>query len=112
MARSLNPLSNFLRRTSPIFRIDNLSVGMDTSLLKRGAIDRLDCRRTRPPNRPHRMLTIPWNPCSRSRGLGAHDPVETALTIPWILHCAAIEQPLHRPPSAFSAAIRNAGAEG
>src|ERR1700722_9447271 len=86
MARSLNPPSNFIRRTSPIFRIDNLSVGMDTSLLKRGAIDRLDCRRTRPPNRPHRTLTIPRNVCSRSSGQGAHDPVETALTIPWILH--------------------------
>ena len=59
---------------------------MDTSLLKRGPIDRLDCRRTRPPNRPHRMLTIPWKSRSRSRGLDAHDPVETALTIPWILH--------------------------
>jgi hypothetical protein len=32
------------------------------------------------------MLTIPWKSRSRSRGLGAHDPVETALTIPWILH--------------------------
>jgi len=31
------------------------------------------------------MLTIPWKSRSRSRGLGAHDPVETALTIPWIL---------------------------
>src|SRR5271166_5205161 len=88
MARSLNPLSNFIRRTSRIFRIDNLSVGMDTSLLKRGAIGRLDCRRTRLPNRPHRTLTIPCNVCSRSRGLGAHDPVETALTIPWIVHTA------------------------
>jgi hypothetical protein len=86
MARSLRPLSNFIRTTSRIFRIDNLSVGMDTSLLKRGPIGRLDCRRTRLPNRPHRMLTIPWKSCSRSRGLGAHDPVETALTIRWILH--------------------------
>src|SRR5580700_5285028 len=77
MARSLRPLSNFRRRTSRIFRIDNLSAGMDTSLLKRGAIDRLDCRRTRPPNRTHR--------CSRSRGIRAHDRVDWVLMIPWNL---------------------------
>ena len=36
ITRSLNPLSNFKRRTSRIFRIDNLSVGMDPSLLDEG----------------------------------------------------------------------------
>ena len=36
MARSLSPASNFRRKTSRIFRIDNLSVGMVTPLLKRG----------------------------------------------------------------------------
>ena len=36
ITRSLNPLSNFKRRTSRIFRIDDISVGMDPSLLDEG----------------------------------------------------------------------------
>jgi hypothetical protein len=28
-------------------------------------------------------LTMAWNPCSASRGMSAHHPLETALTIPW-----------------------------
>jgi hypothetical protein len=36
ITRSLSLLSNFKRRTSRIFRIDNLSVGMDPSLLNEG----------------------------------------------------------------------------
>jgi flavin reductase (DIM6/NTAB) family NADH-FMN oxidoreductase RutF len=31
-------------------------------------------------------LTMAWNPCSASRGMSAHHPLETALTIPWNTH--------------------------
>jgi len=66
---SLGLLSNFKRRTSRIFRIDNISVGMDPSLLNEGAIGRGDYRRTR--------LQRPSTGCSRSRGIRAHDRAES-----------------------------------
>ena len=56
---SLGLLSNFKRRTSRIFRIDNISVGMDPSLLNEGAIGRGDYRRTR--------LQRPSTGCSRGK---------------------------------------------
>jgi transposase-like protein len=31
-------------------------------------------------------LTMAWNPGSASRGMSAHHPLETALTIPWNTH--------------------------
>ena len=33
-------------------------------------------------------LTMAWNPGSASRGMSAHHPLETALTIPWNTHAA------------------------
>src|SRR5271163_4776022 len=93
ITRSLSPLSNFKRRTSRIFRIDNLSVGMDPSLLNEGAIGRGDCRRTplpgsstgcsrsrgiRAQDRVESLLRIAWTECSRSSGIGAQDPVDYA----------------------------------
>src|ERR1700749_3140165 len=88
---SLSPLS---RRTSRIFRIDNLSVGMDPSLLNEGAIGRGDWRRTHLPvsstgcsrsrgiraqDRVESLLRIAWTECSRSSGIGAQDPVDYAV---------------------------------
>jgi hypothetical protein len=101
ITRSLGPFSNLKRKTLRIFRIDNLSVGMDPSLLNEGpqAVWIVGERaRRRLPQAAHDpvdwLLMIAWNCRSRSRGLSAHDRLGSVLAIAWITHLRLLPRAL------------------
>src|SRR6266851_3160467 len=91
ITRSLAPLAYFRRRTSRIFRIDNLSAGIRPPFAnrKRRTLPGSDCRQrspNHPINRVAAFVRIRW---PLSIGLSGRFPSESVAALPRIPHIEA-----------------------